>query len=263
MNLQTLHSFEDEICKIIPNFRVAFKDESWVQKVLAFLVYPFNPTYMTKFASTYGSTVYFPSRSYYEGQPYTNFTILAHELVHIIDAKNHPFWFPISYVFPQVFALIPLVAYGVVAGSHAWPLAVAVAGLLLGCALARTHQGLFWAALLLTAAFASTMAVMCTGWSSVLFFVGFALLAPWPAPGRVRWELRGYAANIAVVSWGVGVAPRFVREMSIRHFLRADYYFMSWSRISVERKLDEAVTFALNDASPYDVIHGFINNHHA
>ena len=51
MDLQALHNFEDVIRERVPGFKVAFKDESPSQKVLGFLMQPFNPTYMTKFIS--------------------------------------------------------------------------------------------------------------------------------------------------------------------------------------------------------------------
>ncbi len=130
MTLEKLLEFEAEIRKVIPKFEIRFKDESKLQKFLGLLVWLFNREYMTRYTTTLYPVVWFPSRAFYESRPKVSFTILAHELVHLLDTQKHPFWFRVSYLFPQVLALpafLAIIPTAIVAGLWALlPLGIAL-----------------------------------------------------------------------------------------------------------------------------------------
>lgn len=89
---------------------VKFKNESGFMKVLSKILF-FNKNFMTTYASTIGSTVYFPSRSWVAANPTAAAIILAHELVHVADARKltAPV-FALVYLAPQLFSLFALFA---------------------------------------------------------------------------------------------------------------------------------------------------------
>lgn len=110
MTAQTLADFEAEIRKLVPDFKVCFKDDSKLQRVIGFLVWIFNREYMTKYTTTLYPVVWFPTRDFYESRPRASLNILAHELVHLLDTQKHPFWFRLGYLFPQVLSLLAFLA---------------------------------------------------------------------------------------------------------------------------------------------------------
>lgn len=119
MNLKQVDQFLKVIEQQVPGFRLTFKDETLLHKVLGWLLKPFNPRYMTNFTTTLGKTVSFPSRTWYEENPSRAFSILAHELVHLVDYQTHGVWFSLSYLLPQLLAL-PLLLAGVLGLVWSW-----------------------------------------------------------------------------------------------------------------------------------------------
>jgi hypothetical protein len=119
MDKTDLDAFERTLVEINPGIKVRFKDESLFQKALGLLVRPFNPTFLTEYTTTIGSTVYFPSREFYYAKPESSFSILAHEYVHIWDFKRDR-WFKFKYLFPQILGLVPLVVFGLFVWFSAW-----------------------------------------------------------------------------------------------------------------------------------------------
>lgn len=94
----------------IPNYSVAYKDQSTLMKILAKLMF-FNPTFMTEYVTTLGSTIYFPSQSYTRTHPISSKLVLCHELIHIKDASKLTLpLFGLLYILPQILAIasIPL-----------------------------------------------------------------------------------------------------------------------------------------------------------
>ena len=100
---------------------IKYKDESLLMKNLNKVVGIFAKDFMTKFTTTIGSTVYFPSRKFVKENEFVSVQILAHEYVHILDSKKHKS-FSISYLFPQILALLSLLTIPVVLiyGSIGW-----------------------------------------------------------------------------------------------------------------------------------------------
>lgn len=86
--------------------KIRFKDESKKMKALNTVMKWFVKDFMTRFTTTWGYTVYFPSRAYVKANPKLATRILAHELVHLLDTKRHgKLIFTLGYLFPQILAL--------------------------------------------------------------------------------------------------------------------------------------------------------------
>src|SRR3990167_3207757 len=93
------------------DLKIAFKDESKFMKFLGALLF-FNRKFMTTYSTTVGTTVYFPSKSWLNENRDRAARILAHELVHIDDAKDvGEIGFSYSYLFPQILSTISVAAF--------------------------------------------------------------------------------------------------------------------------------------------------------
>ncbi|MDX2302141.1 MAG: hypothetical protein NW226_05040 [Microscillaceae bacterium] len=85
---------------------IRFKDESSLMKYLNLFLGKLSPTFMTHFTTTIGYTVYFPSREYVLKKEDLALRILAHEAVHLLDAKKYSkILFSMAYLAPQIFVL--------------------------------------------------------------------------------------------------------------------------------------------------------------
>ncbi|RMG17884.1 MAG: hypothetical protein D6730_23500 [Bacteroidetes bacterium] len=94
-----------EMQELVP-FRIKYKDESWEMQLLAAFSAPFCPTFLTEYTTVIGSTIYFPSREYLLHRSDRAERVLAHEVVHLLDAER--FSEPVfmgAYLFPQILAL--------------------------------------------------------------------------------------------------------------------------------------------------------------
>lgn len=111
---QVFETLCQRIREDIPGFSVAYKNESWVSKLLGVLVYVFNPKYMTSITTTRYPKVYFPSRKYVEENYRKAWKILAHEYVHLFDRKRWGMKFNVRYFSPQIFSLLSLSAIATV-----------------------------------------------------------------------------------------------------------------------------------------------------
>ena len=101
-----LQQLETGIKKRVPDFEIHYKDESRLMRALGILLLPFNRQFMTRFTTTVGAKVYFPSRAEVDKHPRAYWEVLAHEYVHILDYERQKFWFKTSYLFPQLFAVM-------------------------------------------------------------------------------------------------------------------------------------------------------------
>lgn len=98
--------------KNVPGFKVGYKTDSKFMKLLGFLSKPFCPTYMTTYTTTFGKTVYFPSREFVESNYARAWQVMAHEYCHLIDWTSNPIKFVVGYSLPQGAALLALLAIG-------------------------------------------------------------------------------------------------------------------------------------------------------
>jgi hypothetical protein len=106
---------EHRIGQNVPDFEVRFKNRNRKQKILGALMF-WNRRYMTDYISTFYPYVYWTAEKEYRSSPLRSFKVLAHEYVHLLDHKRHPFWFGFSYLLPHLIALLSVVA--VVAAFH-------------------------------------------------------------------------------------------------------------------------------------------------
>lgn len=91
-----------------PDFNIKFKNESLFMRLLGILLF-FNKSFMTKYTTTIGNTIYFPSREFLLLRAEHDALItMAHEYQHAKDHQNYPIWFMFSYLFPIV--VLPLAA---------------------------------------------------------------------------------------------------------------------------------------------------------
>lgn len=222
----------------VPSFRVGFKDQSFTMKMLGFLAAPFNPEFMTKYITTWGTGVYFPDEAFFLADPAKSFRILAHEYVHLWDAKQNSL-FKLSYMFPQVLALLPLMAYAVLAWPWSWIALLPFTSYILGCGAAKLSRVLFWIVFPLLLGGTAVLAWYLTGWLSLVLLGAVLFLVPWPAPWRVKWELRGYGMNVALAQWLYGNFTSKHKESIIQQFTGPAYFCMSWSKSRVSNGLDE------------------------
>lgn len=268
VEVKTLRAFEQEIAKHVPGFEVRFKSDSRSQKLLGWLMRPFNPDYMTKYTSTFAPVVYFPTKEAYEANPRGSLSTLAHEYVHLHDTLQSPWWFRVSYLLPQLLGPVFLIAFSIVAWQCAW-IVPAMLLCVLG-ALVPGQKSLVAFILIAVAAVlgAGVMAVVMAGWWSLLFFAGLLSMLPWPSPGRTKWELRGYSMTVSVMYWLLGntdkfaISSAFQRDFILRQFVGPAYYFMSWNSKHVLGGLNGAVERAKNGSAledePFRVTHNFI-----
>ncbi len=87
-------------------FRIRYKDESGLQRLIGALLRPVNPHYLSRYTTVMFGRVYFPSREWCAFQgPEALYLTLRHEAVHLRDARRFPLLFQLSYLFalPSVF----------------------------------------------------------------------------------------------------------------------------------------------------------------
>jgi len=233
-----LTSLQETIKKDVPSFEVAFKEGSALMWVLALLLSPFNPDFSSKYITTWGTKVYFPSKQFFLDNPVNSFRILAHEYVHLWDSKEHP-TFKLSYLFPQILAVLPIIGFMVLAGSNCWVAALPFVAYVLACLAGKLTRVLFWVMLVLLLGGTAILAWWLTGWSALVLLGVVLFLGPWPAPWRVKWELRGYGMNVALAQWMYGSFTDAYRDAILPQFVGPAYFCMSWSRAKVTASLND------------------------
>lgn len=87
-----------------PNLKIAYKDQSSLMKFLGGVLF-FAPAFMSDYATTVGSTVYYPSEAWITANPRASIDILIHESVHMYRQKKLPVLFQLGYLFPQILFL--------------------------------------------------------------------------------------------------------------------------------------------------------------
>jgi hypothetical protein len=262
LDKNVLSSLQETIKKDIPSFEVVYKDGSFLMRVLALLMSPFNPGFMSKYITTWGTKVYFPSEKFFLENPANSFRILAHEYVHLWDSKEHS-TFKLSYLFPQVLAILPLLGFMILAGPHCWIAALPVVSYVLACLAGKLTKVLFWVMLVLLLAGTAVLAWMLTGWASLVLLGVLLFLGPWPAPWRVKWELRGYGMNGAIAQWVYGDFTDAYRDAILPQFVGPAYFCMSWSRMKVVASLNDfwqrAKSGELQKEQPYGRVFDLLN----
>jgi hypothetical protein len=256
----TLRQLEGTLREKAPDLKVLFKDESRLQKAVGYVLQPFTPEYMTDYTTTIGSTVYFPSKAFYEGRPDRSIITLSHEFVHVMDHQRDVL-FKLKYLFPQVLVVVPVVVYAILAASSSWILALPVVGYLLALLFYKRSKEVFWGILGLSLLGTLVLGWLLTKWG-ILVLLGLAIVGPWPAPWRVYYELRGYGMNVAIEQWMLGRLPDDVRTAIVDQFVGPSYLYMSWDRTYITRSIEatrqQAQVGALQRDPPYLVVYDFL-----
>lgn len=264
MDTATLEAFEAYIETKVPGFRVAYKEDSKLMSAFGLLLRLSNPKFMSDYITTWGNTIYFPSRTFYEKDALRTLITLSHEFVHLQDAQERGFLaFKGAYASPQIFVLLPLALYAALGG--AWPLGLLFCCYLLSSVLAYKSQILG-----LVTMGVSFLGSLLLGWCLSKFWVllipaAFVFLCL-PSRGRTLYELRGYAMNFGFIRWVFDQEPTPLYFETVRsQFLGSSYLFMSWSRSSVEKSLQAAIKQAaegtLQNEGPYREVYAFLASH--
>lgn len=106
----------DKFANILKNkycnkLNIKYKNESWFMKFLSKILF-FAPEFTSKYTTTIGNSVYFPSRLFVESNSLKQIETLAHEFRHIFDSNKYSnIIFSLSYLFPQILfiLIIPLI----------------------------------------------------------------------------------------------------------------------------------------------------------
>ena len=265
MKQETLLEFESLLRERIPEFRVSYKNQSWLHKVLGFFLKPVNPGYMTDFVTTLGSNVAFPSKEHYLSKPQGSFNVLAHEFVHACDHKKSPVWFTLSYLFPQLLGLLPLLVFGLLTGRNALLLTLPFFAYLACCAITQWSRIAAISVLILGMVGTLYLSWTLVGWTTLWFLGGLLLLGPWPSPGRTHWEKRGYAMSLSMYQWLNYPLTERLKTYMEGHFVTSQYYFMCWSRKKIrayiDQTLDDARLGRIQNHEPWGLVYDFLRSH--
>jgi len=98
-------NLELEIKKEFPDFELVDKRKSLLMKALSKVLF-FNKAFMSRYITVIGNKVYVPSLPFKEDDPLSACVILAHEWVHMKDAKRWGLLYKFGYLFPQIFAIL-------------------------------------------------------------------------------------------------------------------------------------------------------------
>jgi hypothetical protein len=255
MDRETIAFFESVVRKKYPSFQVKWKEQSWLMRLVGFLVYPFCPSFMTEFTTTLGTTVYFP-RKLYQKDAVLTFVTLAHEFVHIHDRKKHGVWFSLSYFLPQLLIVFPLLMFAIFQFNLSGILLIPLGGYLLGCVLARLHVSLFYVILAASIGSAGYLS-LAAEWGALWLLMAALFMVPWPSTWRTRWEARGYAMNLAIAQWKGGA---LTAETLAPIFTGSGYLFMLWSQTKAMKVLEAALRIALSKQEPYGTVYKFLRS---
>jgi hypothetical protein len=99
VSAEQLDAFVRALTAELPGFALRYKNESPLQRLIARLVRPFNPTYLTEYTTVMFGRVYFPDRAFVADMSRESlYALLRHEAVHLRDARRFPVFFQVSYL---------------------------------------------------------------------------------------------------------------------------------------------------------------------
>jgi hypothetical protein len=115
---------------------------------------------------------------------------------------------------------------------------------------------------------ASTWKLPIAGWS--LLALAVLALLPWPAPWRLKYELRGYVMGWALDAWESKSGPSTdIKEKIVKQLTGWAYYKTCWSKQEIVRRLDIAEKWASGQVRlgkfegrpmyPYIVVKDFVD----
>ena len=98
---QMLNLLTQTIQRDVPGYKLIVKEKHWLYK----LIFKIRPKFHEHVTTTIFPQIYMPESIYKDP---TCWKIVAHEYVHLMQARDHPYWFLLKYVFPQVLGLLAL-----------------------------------------------------------------------------------------------------------------------------------------------------------
>jgi len=134
-----------------PKLKIVRKKDSKLMLAIGWLfrVTGISPQFNDGYYTTIGSTVHVPEQAYTSDSTRL-LEVIMHECLHAADDKKWPGIFPVTYLAPQIFAVLALLA---------------------------------------------ALAPVTSLWM-LLWLCALVFLAPLPAYGRYRWELRAYRTSV-------------------------------------------------------------------
>jgi len=222
-NTVALKEFEDAIRAKCPDFKLKFKDQDGLQKIIGKVVGLFNPGYMTGYVTTLGNTVYFPTEKGYRDRPLSSLMVLAHEYVHMWDYQQKGLLFTLTYALPQVLSIPLLLIYvtlGCLFSFFGLPLLALLASV--ACLVPWPSKGR-------------------THWEMRGYTMSLA----------VEYWLTGRY-----------ISPDALASVK-RQFTSMSYYRMSWSDAAVTKQLEAArdqIWTGLEKNEPYAFVHKFLSD---
>jgi len=88
-----------------PKSKIAYKNKSKLMRFLSYFVSLYSPGFMSHVTTVIGTTMYFPSETYLEGNYRAALKIACHEYVHFCDRRDQGILFEVKYLFPQILAI--------------------------------------------------------------------------------------------------------------------------------------------------------------
>lgn len=121
MTYDDVQAIKERLTGACPGLEFVEKKDSPLMRLVAKILF-FNPVFMERFITTIGSRVYVPNLAEFERKrPDAAAQVYVHEAVHALDSRHVGFpAFAAAYLFPQVFALLALLAFGAVGGNGWW-----------------------------------------------------------------------------------------------------------------------------------------------
>jgi len=101
--------WRDVIVKKFPHAKIKAKNKSLFMRLLGVLLF-FNKAFMTRYTTTIGKTIYFPTDDYITNDPKRALDICAHEFVHMWD-ESRMSGYKFKYLSVQIWAIFSLGAF--------------------------------------------------------------------------------------------------------------------------------------------------------
>lgn len=113
-----------DLCNQRWGIKVVEKKHSLFMRALGVLLF-FNKSFMERYITTIGKTIYWPNWDKAQKRPQSTLDTYFHEAQHAYDYIKYHVFFILSYISPQIWALLALLAFLAIFYSSAWLAALA------------------------------------------------------------------------------------------------------------------------------------------
>ena len=102
--------------------QIKLKKNSKLMKAIGwfFDITKINQKFMTNYVTTIGNTIYFPEKLLMSENEISILEIMAHECIHIKDSNKFGLFFILSYLGPQIFAILSILSLVAIFASKFW-----------------------------------------------------------------------------------------------------------------------------------------------